>query len=320
MGGSLIGDGRLPRMRHCTQNVVAWVALVALLASAGTCSDGALPGTSCDLLSPCLAPVAIRESAWLLGRGMLPAQACTRGVLQLRGGRVKEEARFQEQNEALALEYMATLQSKGKSVSLDLNDPDGDDEATTFGVPQQVEDEENEAKRKSMMYPRSIHWGLTKRTALVIQLGDEHWKKVNTVRVQHDTAFDQWMMPVIKLTSVFFTKEKLWEAAEMVQQCIRQIPPFNISFTSIRAVQHASQTHLWLEPDHDSRERILHVRSELMKRFPTLRDKVQFGEDGKLPHIRLGCFDDLRSAERQVQVLKPQLFSKTATNEHETEF
>ena len=61
-------------------------------------------------------------------------------------------------------------------------------------------------------------------------------------------AFDQWAIPCIKLTSVFFTAEKLYEASEMVQQCIREIAPFHITLSKLRVVQHSSEASLWMEP------------------------------------------------------------------------
>ena len=80
----------------------------------------------------------------LVSAGLRP---CHAGVLQLRGGREKEEARFDAENENLAQEYMASLRRKG--MSLDLNDPNQDDVDAPFGVPEQVRDEEAESKRKS---------------------------------------------------------------------------------------------------------------------------------------------------------------------------
>jgi hypothetical protein len=221
-------------------------------------------------------------------------------VLQLRGGRVQERVtRFDAKNEELALAYLAAVCRKGQSTSLDQNQPDdGDGEAPAVGVAEQVKDEEAESKRRSMVYTRSVHWKTTKRTALGIQLADEHWKKVNAVRVQHDKTFDHWFTPTIKLTLEFFTAERLWEAAEMVQQCVSQMAPFAITLTKLRVVQHSMDACLWLEPSAVSRQLILELRAALIARFPTLDGKEQLGEDGLQPHVRLGSFKDTAAAER----------------------
>jgi hypothetical protein len=250
------------------------------------------------VVSP-VARVSMPTQAGGLARG-LPCSVCT---LRLRGGRVREEqVRWDEENEKLALDYMSRLKHKGQQSSLDLN-AEEDDRAEIIGVPQQVADEEAESKRRSRIYPRSTLWQTTRRTALCIQLSDALWKKVNKFRVHHDGDYDKWYMPVIKLSHLFFTAEKLWEASDMVQQCVRDIPPFNISFGSLRVVSHGSESSLWLEPDGESRDRILHVRTQLMERFPTLLDKVQHGDDGALPHVKLGNFADAKSAEAFRDVL-----------------
>jgi len=72
------------------------------------------------------------------------------------------------------------------------------------------------------IYPRSILWKTTKRTALCIQISDAHWSKVNEVRLHHDKAFDQWCFPCIRLTREFFTADKLWEASGLLA-CPRPI-------------------------------------------------------------------------------------------------
>lgn len=141
-------------------------------------------------------------------------------------------------------------------------------------------------------------WKTTKRTALGIQLADEHWKQVNAVRVLHDRTFEHWFTPTIKLTLDFFTHDKLWEAAEMVQQCVSQMAPFTITLSELRVVQHTMDACLWLEPDAASRGQILDLRTALIARFPTLGGKEQLGEDGLQPHVRLGNFKDKAAAER----------------------
>jgi len=240
-------------------------------------------------------------------------------MLVLRGGRSKgnkEEAKLDVDNEKLALEYMSKIRNKGLSTSLDLNDPDEDKEEATIGVPQQVKDEQTESKRRSNIYPRSILWSTTRRTALCIQMGDEHWKKINTVRIQHDKSFDHWFMPAIKLTNVFFTPVKLYEASEMVQQCIREMAPFNITFTSLKTVQHASQACLWLEPDEESKGHLLHLREQLMLRFPTLVDRMQFGDDGTEPHVQLAQVDDMPRAHVYVTLYWHKVAGRTCRLSH----
>jgi hypothetical protein len=66
----------------------------------------------------------------------------------------------------------------------------------------------------------------------------------------------------------------------MVQQCVRAMAPFNITLSRLRVVQHANDACLWLEPDEESSKSILHVRNELFKRFPTLSEREEFGNDG----------------------------------------
>jgi len=139
--------------------------LVALLATAGSDSR------SVCIFSRSLSPAAICESAWMKGGGRVAADLRRSGVMQLRGGRMKEDARNDEENERLALEYMEKIRSKGQRTSLDLNAADADDEVVTIGVPEQVRGDEEESKSRARMYPRSIQWATTKKTALIIQLG-----------------------------------------------------------------------------------------------------------------------------------------------------
>ena len=139
--------------------------LVALLSTAGSDSR------SVCIFSLSLSEAARGDSVWIKGGGRADADSRRNGVMQLRGGRMKEEARIDEENERLALEYIEKIRSKGQRTSLDLNAADADDEVVTIGVPEQVRGDEEESKSRARMYPRSIHWATTKKTALIIQLG-----------------------------------------------------------------------------------------------------------------------------------------------------
>ena len=65
-------------------------------------------------------------------------------LLRLRGGREKEQARWEEDNERLAREYMARVRNKGHGMH-------ADDEPPAIGVPEQVADEEADSARRSMV-------------------------------------------------------------------------------------------------------------------------------------------------------------------------
>ena len=265
------------------------------------------------LLSAGTPPASAHVRVPAADRCVMPPHSLSARGLRLRGGRERQQARWDEENEKRALDYLARLkEGAGSAVAPGM--PDGD--AAGIGVPLQVDEDEAESKRRTMVYPRSTLWQTTRRTALCIQLDDALWKIVNAVRVQHDETFDEWYFPAIKLANVFFTPDKLWEASDMVQQCVRDVSPFNVSLSKLRAVQHASKASLWLEPDEQSCAHILHLRALVQGRFPTLFNRVakegrwgatvEKNNDGSQPHVCLATCPDLAAAERLRETLLAQ--------------
>ena len=233
-------------------------------------------------------------------------------TLRLRGGRRKaREEMYDDDNEKVAREFLERM--KGEDIGGgDLKEGEGEVEVEVESAAEggsrfdaqlagDIELEEGEKRRR--VHVRSLHWNLVHKTAMALLLPDEAWRQIQTVRVEHDRDIGKWPMPAILLCHPCFSPGWLWEAADALENRLRNANPFRIRLSSFKMVKHAQTTSIWLVPDEPSLERIEKLYFEILELFPSLRSKAHRMAAGEAPHVEMGQFLEERRAQEMIESL-----------------
>ena len=137
---------------------------------------------------------------------------------------------------------------------------------------------------------RALDAPSTHRTALAWVPPEDVQAPIQAIRRVHDPRFDRWM-PHVNVLYGFVAEHRFDEAAELVREAVRPLPPFPVALEQVRAFQHRDDATLWLDPaGSDAAKKSWNaLASALLLRFPRCdeRHRAAF-----TPHLSLGRFED----------------------------
>jgi 2'-5' RNA ligase/endonuclease/exonuclease/phosphatase family metal-dependent hydrolase len=133
---------------------------------------------------------------------------------------------------------------------------------------------------------RGVVFNKTVKSAFVLQVPEELRAPVDAIRKDYDRSFGRWP-PHVNLLYPFVEASTFASAVALIEPILRQQEPFRVWFAEFGSFEHRGSTTVWLRPETDPPNVLLHIHNALRVAFPHCDDLDTKSEHGYTPHMTI---------------------------------
>eukprot|EP00027_Filamoeba_sp_ATCC50430_P005154 CAMPEP_0168551570 /NCGR_PEP_ID=MMETSP0413-20121227/6243_1 /TAXON_ID=136452 /ORGANISM="Filamoeba nolandi, Strain NC-AS-23-1" /LENGTH=388 /DNA_ID=CAMNT_0008582105 /DNA_START=50 /DNA_END=1212 /DNA_ORIENTATION=+ len=131
----------------------------------------------------------------------------------------------------------------------------------------------------------------------------DQWDAIQRIRTLY--VPDCRCGPHITFIDPFIELEYFPQAAAIMQEALKNFPPFQIKFDKFNYFVHNKSATLYLEPETEDPNVLQNLMQEVLKVFPQCNDSVKRGKGtGYVPHLSIAKFPSEESLKQHLNQIK----------------
>eukprot|EP00051_Salpingoeca_urceolata_P029836 m.491184 g.491184 ORF g.491184 m.491184 type:complete len:190 (+) comp29422_c0_seq1:367-936(+) len=140
------------------------------------------------------------------------------------------------------------------------------------------------------------------KAAVVVSPPRELWDSIQTIRKEHDKAYERWP-PHINILWPFYGHD-LEEHAARLGAALGGVKPFRLTLADFAFFKHKSKCSMHCAPVCEPADSLQVLQRALIREYPECDDLCKRGDDGFHPHLTVGQWRDSRAADRAIDGFK----------------